>query len=226
MHNIDFGIFFFNADDRGISGNYAMHAKMAVRDRVAEPDAKVLDGGWRVLSGDLFGPRNIHIVLTSLVGSPDPSRVDTALLRTFADGRIPNFVPYVIGMFMCPLEALALGNEARPSGAADRWALPIAGDDADAQAEVAKFMDAIGYDAVDCGTLAESWRLEPNTPVYALPSVGEPPAGMTQEERRRCFRQDRSARVTADQVGEFAAPAKKCDRVGGHFEDLPSGLMD
>jgi len=87
-------------------------------------------------------------------------------------------------------------------------------------------MDVIGYDAVDCGTLVGSWRIEPNTPVYALPYVGEPPAGMTKEERRRWFREDRSVQVTADQVRKFAAQAKKSDRVGGYFEDLPSGLMD
>jgi 8-hydroxy-5-deazaflavin:NADPH oxidoreductase len=67
-----------------------------------------------------------------------------------------------------------LGNGARPSGATDRWSLPIAGDDSEAKAEVAKFMDTIGYDAVDCGTLAESWRMEANTPVYVLPYLSEP----------------------------------------------------
>ena len=46
------------------------------------------------------------------------------------------------------------------------------GDDAAAKAEVARLMDAIGYDAVDIGTLADSWRCEPGTPVYAWPYVG------------------------------------------------------
>jgi hypothetical protein len=69
-------------------------------------------------------------------------------------------------------------------------------------------MDAIGYDAVDCGTLAESWRIEPNTPVYVLPYIGEPPAGLTKDERRRWFREERGARVTADQVRVFAAQRK------------------
>ncbi|MEO3813032.1 NADPH-dependent F420 reductase [Sphaerisporangium sp. B11E5] len=58
---------------------------------------------------------------------------------------------------------------ARPSGAPDRSALPIAGDDTSAKAEVAAFLDAIGYDTVDVGTLAESWRVEPGTPVYGNP---------------------------------------------------------
>jgi 8-hydroxy-5-deazaflavin:NADPH oxidoreductase len=57
----------------------------------------------------------------------------------------------------------------RPSGAADRSFLPIAGDDADAKAEVTTFLDAIGYGAVDAGALAESWRQEPGTPVYGTP---------------------------------------------------------
>ena len=47
-----------------------------------------------------------------------------------------------------------LGALARPAGAPDRTALPIAGDDADAKAAVAAFLDAIGYDAVDAGPLA------------------------------------------------------------------------
>ena len=58
---------------------------------------------------------------------------------------------------------------ARPSGAQDRSALPIAGDDAAAKAAVTAFLDSIGYDAVDAGRLADSWRQEPGTPVYGSP---------------------------------------------------------
>ena len=58
---------------------------------------------------------------------------------------------------------------ARPAGAPDRSALPIAGDDAAAKAAVTAFLDSIGYDAVDVGRLAASWRQEPGTPVYGSP---------------------------------------------------------
>jgi len=58
---------------------------------------------------------------------------------------------------------------ARPSGAADRSALPIAGDDPAAKAAVTAFLDSIGYDAVDAGSLADSWRQEPGAPVYGSP---------------------------------------------------------
>ncbi|WP_062431283.1 NADPH-dependent F420 reductase [Herbidospora daliensis] len=54
----------------------------------------------------------------------------------------------------------------RPSGAADRSALAIAGDDAEAKAAATTFLDLIGYDAVDAGKLADSWRYQPGAPAY------------------------------------------------------------
>jgi 8-hydroxy-5-deazaflavin:NADPH oxidoreductase len=57
----------------------------------------------------------------------------------------------------------------RPSGAADRTFLPIAGDDTSAKAAVTAFLDSIGYGTVDVGPLAESWRQEPGTPAYGAP---------------------------------------------------------
>jgi 8-hydroxy-5-deazaflavin:NADPH oxidoreductase len=62
-----------------------------------------------------------------------------------------------------------LGSLARPHGAEDRSALPIAGDSPAAKAAVTAYLDSIGYDAVDTGSLADSWRQEPGTPVYGSP---------------------------------------------------------
>jgi len=62
-----------------------------------------------------------------------------------------------------------LGSLARPAGAADRSYLPIAGDDPAAKDEAARFLDSIGYGAVDAGDLSDSWRQEPGTPVYGAP---------------------------------------------------------
>jgi predicted dinucleotide-binding enzyme len=62
-----------------------------------------------------------------------------------------------------------LASLARPAGAADRTYLPIAGDDAAAKSAVTQFLDSIGFGAVDTGTLAESWRQEPGSPVYGAP---------------------------------------------------------
>ena len=62
-----------------------------------------------------------------------------------------------------------LRSLAWPSGAADRTSLPIAGDDEQAKATVTAFLDSIGYDAVDTGPLAGSWRQEPGHPAYGSP---------------------------------------------------------
>jgi predicted dinucleotide-binding enzyme len=62
-----------------------------------------------------------------------------------------------------------LGALARPGESTGRAALPLFGDDAGANAEVTDFLDRIGFDAVDGGPLAESWRQEPHTPVYGQP---------------------------------------------------------
>ncbi|MFK0280918.1 NADPH-dependent F420 reductase [Streptomyces sp. NPDC090499] len=71
---------------------------------------------------------------------------------------------------------------ARPSDAADRTALPVAGDDLDAKAAVVAFLDAIGFDAVDAGSLSDGWRFQPGTPTFVAPystsaeSAGDDPA--------------------------------------------------
>jgi 8-hydroxy-5-deazaflavin:NADPH oxidoreductase len=57
-----------------------------------------------------------------------------------------------------------LGKPGAP--AADRRAIPIAGDDAAAKATLTGLIDEIGFTAVDTGFLADSWRQEPDTPVY------------------------------------------------------------
>jgi predicted dinucleotide-binding enzyme len=54
----------------------------------------------------------------------------------------------------------------KPAGADGRIALPIAGDDPDGKRVVFELIDALGFDPVDGGTLAESWRQQPGTPVY------------------------------------------------------------
>lgn len=54
----------------------------------------------------------------------------------------------------------------KPHGTAGRIALPVAGDDASAKKQVMALVDQLGFDPVDAGSLAESWRQQPGTPVY------------------------------------------------------------
>jgi len=56
--------------------------------------------------------------------------------------------------------------DGRPAGSADRRALAIAGDDAAAKQVVTDLLDSFGYDVVDAGSLADSWRFEPDHPAY------------------------------------------------------------
>jgi predicted dinucleotide-binding enzyme len=60
-----------------------------------------------------------------------------------------------------------LRDHGRPPGSPDRIALPVAGDDPEPKAVVMSLVDELGFDAVDAGTLDESWRQQPGTPVYA-----------------------------------------------------------
>ena len=54
----------------------------------------------------------------------------------------------------------------KPKGASGRNALPVAGDDPKAKSLVMQLVEEIGFDAVDAGTIDESWRQQPGTPVY------------------------------------------------------------
>ncbi|MBC3760855.1 NADPH-dependent F420 reductase [Quadrisphaera oryzae] len=64
---------------------------------------------------------------------------------------------------------VALAALSAPAGDPARAALPIFGDDDDAKATATRFLDSIGYDAVDGGPLARSWRSENGRPVYVMP---------------------------------------------------------
>ena len=55
----------------------------------------------------------------------------------------------------------------RPAGDPKRIALPVAGDDPEAKQVVMRLIDELGFDPVDAGTLDDSWKQQPGTPVYA-----------------------------------------------------------
>ncbi|WP_445997628.1 NADPH-dependent F420 reductase [Okibacterium fritillariae] len=60
-----------------------------------------------------------------------------------------------------PLEAAST-----ESGTAERIAIPVAGDNIDAKRVTMELIAQTGLDVVDAGSLAESWRQQPGTPVY------------------------------------------------------------
>lgn len=57
-------------------------------------------------------------------------------------------------------------DEGLPAGAPGRIALSVAGDQPQTKAVVMALVDALGFDPLDAGNIAESWRFQPDTPVY------------------------------------------------------------
>jgi len=68
-------------------------------------------------------------------------------------------------------ESLAT-NATRP-GTPGRIALPVLGDDASHRAVAMSLVEQTGFDAVDAGTIADSWRVQPGTPAYATDLTAE-----------------------------------------------------
>jgi len=60
----------------------------------------------------------------------------------------------------------SLADLGQAAGAAGRIAVPIAGDDPAAKAVVRELADQLGFDGLDAGPLAESWRQQPGTLVF------------------------------------------------------------
>jgi predicted dinucleotide-binding enzyme len=92
-----------------------------------------------------------------------------------------------------------------------RTALPIAGDDSDAKARVSAIVDTLGFEPVDAGTLAESWRFEPEsgayTPIYAADA-----AGFSEN-----YLSDPGAPVPAGRLRELLASSRRADVAARQF---------
>ncbi|MDX3697073.1 NAD(P)-binding domain-containing protein [Streptomyces europaeiscabiei] len=53
-----------------------------------------------------------------------------------------------------------------PAGTPGRLAIPVAGDSEEARKVAMNLVDDTGFDPYDAGTLADSWRQQPNGPAY------------------------------------------------------------
>jgi 8-hydroxy-5-deazaflavin:NADPH oxidoreductase len=62
--------------------------------------------------------------------------------------------------------AETFADHGRPAGVEGRIALSVAGDDPEAKKIVMSLVEETGFDAIDGGTLAQSWRQQPGTPAY------------------------------------------------------------
>ena len=92
----------------------------------------------------------------------------------------------------------------RPAGTPGRYALPVAGDNEKAKNVVIGLMNELGFDGVDAGSLDDSWRQQPGTPVYGadLDAAGVRRALAAASRERKLQWQG-----TAKSPGTFAQPA-------------------
>ncbi len=91
----------------------------------------------------------------------------------------------------------------KPAGAPGRIALPVSGDDP-AKSVVMRLVDELGFDAVDNGTLDDSWRQQPGKPVYAMDfdkNGVQKALAATRRERKPEWR------ATTDSPGTYKKPA-------------------
>lgn len=111
---------------------------------------------------------------------------------------------------------------ARPDIDERRTTLPVSGDDSDAKRLVIRLLERIGYNAVDAGSLADSWRLEPGSPIYVWPYAPEVPAGLSGEETELFYVAIRGKPFGIEEARQRIAKAVRPERIGGYPEDLPS----
>jgi predicted dinucleotide-binding enzyme len=84
------------------------------------------------------------------------------------------------------LGAADMSGDGHPEGDPKRRALALAGDDAAAKELVARLYREFGFDAVDIGGLAESWRVDPGQPAFAIrQNVAELKANVASAQRPR-----------------------------------------
>ena len=92
----------------------------------------------------------------------------------------------------------------RPAGSPGRNALRVAGDDAQAKATVMRLVNELGFDPVDAGSLDDSWRQQPGTPVYG-PDFDA--AGVRHALAQASKERGPQFRATEKSPGSYAQPA-------------------
>lgn len=95
-------------------------------------------------------------------------------------------------------------EKGRSAGDPNRIALPVAGDDPKAKALVMKLADELGFDAVDAGSLDDSWRQQPGTPVYAADFNAE---GVREALAKASRKRPAQFQATEKSPGTYAKPA-------------------
>lgn len=102
----------------------------------------------------------------------------------------------------------SFARKGKPAGDPERIAIPVAADkDSDRQLGMALVEDT-GFDAVDSGPLAQSWRQQPGTPAYCtdLTRAQIPAALASADAARSPKRRDLAAAAIAERFGHTINP--------------------
>jgi predicted dinucleotide-binding enzyme len=144
--------------------------------------------------------------------------IDTGNYYPLRDGVIPEIVG---GMIESEWTSRALGRpvikafnnivadslvrKGLPKGAKNRVALPVSGDDARSKQSVIALLDTMGFDGMDAGPLAQSWRHQPGTPAYCPdPTIQQLPALLARAKREKApVHRDQAARIMAKLPPDF-----------------------
>jgi 8-hydroxy-5-deazaflavin:NADPH oxidoreductase len=94
-------------------------------------------------------------------------------------------------------------DNGRPAGTPGRIALPVAGDDDAAKAVVMQLIDELGFDPIDAGTLDDSWRQQPGSPVYTTDFDAD---GVRRALSQASPERTAQWRATSNSPGTFADP--------------------
>lgn len=97
-----------------------------------------------------------------------------------------------------------LRDKGLPTGTTGRVALAVATDNAVAKARVVQLLDEIGYDSVDAGSIADSWRQQPGSPGYLKDFDAE---GVRRALAEASPERTETWRATDSSPGSFATPA-------------------
>ena len=164
------------SNSRGPETLRSLVSELGPRARAATPDEAARAGDIVVVSIPLEAYRSVPV--EPLAGKVV---IDTNNYYPQRDGRFPELdreetttsellqahlpASKVVKAFN-HIYAADLTKHGQPAGTPHRRALVIAGNDAEANATVARLIDAFGFDVVDAGPLSESWRIQRDTPGY------------------------------------------------------------
>jgi 8-hydroxy-5-deazaflavin:NADPH oxidoreductase len=95
-------------------------------------------------------------------------------------------------------------EQGKSRGAKGKIALPVAGDNPTAKSTILSLIEDLGFDAIDAGSLDESWQQQPDTPVYGTDLDAE---GVKRALREASPERKPEWRATNNSPGTLEKPA-------------------